>query len=260
MPLHDRTTWLHGDMFHCLQPPAATGRTWRLVLLGPPGVGKGTQAAFLSKLLGACPLSTGDIFRAAKERALAHSGLRQAIQCMDRGLLVPDDIVLQLMHDRQTCLRCDAGFLLDGFPRTVAQAATLDGMLGARRLKLDAVIAYELPLPILTARLSERRVCSRCQAPFHATLRPPVVAGVCDFCGGRVEQRKDDEPQAIKARLGAYFEATALVSDYYHRQRNLITVSALERPETVFMRTVEQLAAYGLPVPDPRVVLEPAVQ
>jgi adenylate kinase len=228
---------------------APKGRPWRLVLLGPPGVGKGTQAKLLSELLGACQLSTGDIFRAAKERAASHSWVAIAEERVNRGELVPDDIVLQLIHGRQTCLRCQGGFLLDGFPRTMVQAATLDGMLDAHHLKLDAVIEYELPIADLTARLAGRRVCSRCQAPYHVVTRPPRTPGVCDHCAGPVQQRSDDQPSAVRTRLSAYFDATAQVASYYARQNLLITLSAADTPENVFHHTLELLAKRGLPVP-----------
>ncbi len=249
MPLHDRTTWLHGDFFHCLQPPVALGRTWRLVLLGPPGVGKGTQANLLSAMLGACPLSTGDIFRAARERGGTHSGLMQAHDRLARGELVPDDIVLQLIHNRQTCLRCEAGFLLDGFPRTTAQASTLDGLLAMHHVRLDAVILYELDERELVARLAGRRVCSRCEAPYHVTTRPTREPGICDHCGGPVTQRVDDKPAAIRTRLAAYFEATARVADYYRQQDLLLTVSAASEPDVVLAQSLQRLASRGFPVP-----------
>jgi adenylate kinase len=249
-PLRDRTTWLHGDLFHCLQPPAAFGRTWRLVLLGPPGVGKGTQANLLAAVLGACPLSTGDIFRAAEERAASPgSGMAEAHTRINRGELVPDDVVLRLVQNRRRCLRCDAGFLLDGFPRTMTQAAALDGLLAADHVKLDAVLNYELPFPILVSRLAGRRVCRNCQAPYHIVNRPPRQPGTCDHCGGAVVQRPDDESSAIHARLVAYADATAQVADFYRRQQLLVTIPANDGVERVFARSLEALAARGLPVP-----------
>lgn len=251
-PIRDRTTWLHGDMFHCLQPPTPVGRTWRFVLLGPPGVGKGTQATLLSAVFGACPLSTGDIFRAAHDRSLAPgSGLAEAVARVNRGELVPDDVVLRLMHDRRQCLRCHGGFLLDGFPRTIAQAAALDGLMAMERVHLDAVIDYELGMPALVARLAGRRVCEQCQAPYHVSSRPPRQAGVCDHCGGRVTQRPDDAPAAVRVRLKAYAEATAQVADYYHRQGLLVKVHAGADPEKVLAKTLAGLTARGLEVPHP---------
>ncbi len=249
-PMRDRTTWLHGDMFHCLQPPAAFGRAWRLVLLGPPGVGKGTQANLLAGVLGACPLSTGDIFRAAHDRSLAPgSGMAEAIARVNRGELVPDDVVLRLMQGRRQCLRCRGGFLLDGFPRTIAQASALDGLMALEHVHLDAVIDYQLATTALVARLAGRRVCERCQAPYHVVARPPLRPGICDHCGGPVSQRPDDAPVAVRARLEAYTEATAQVADYYQRQELLVKVHAGVNPEKVLARTLDALEARGLAVP-----------
>jgi adenylate kinase len=208
----------------------------------------------LSELLGACPLSTGDIFRAASERAAAHSWVTLAQEKYEHGELVPDDIVLHLIHDRLSCLRCAGGFLLDGFPRTLAQAATLDGLLDANHLRLDAVIAYSLSISDLTARAAGRRVCVHCHAPYHVESRPPRKDGICDHCGGAVVQRIDDRATTVRARLVAYFDATARVADYYARQDLLVSVPAAESPEHVFHHTLELLAKRGLDVPP----MEPA--
>lgn len=249
-PMRDRTTWLHGDMFHCLQPPTSVGRPWRFVLLGPPGVGKGTQATLLSARFGACPLSTGDIFRAAHDRSQAPgSEMAEALARVNRGDLVPDDVVLGLLQNRRQCLRCRGGFLLDGFPRTLAQASALDGLMTLVHVQLDAVIDYQLAMPALVARLAGRRVCERCQAPYHIVARPPRREGICDHCGGRVSQRPDDAPAAVGARLKAYAEATALVADYYQRQGLLVKVHAGADPEKVFARTLAALEARGLDLP-----------
>ncbi|HVS52593.1 MAG TPA: nucleoside monophosphate kinase [Opitutaceae bacterium] len=243
-PLRDRTTWLHGDRFHCLQPPAARAKVWRLVLLGPPGVGKGTQAALLADALGACPLSTGDIFRTAAERSIAPgSPLAEAQERMNRGELVPDDVVLAMMRERRACLRCRGGFLLDGYPRTIAQAAALDGLLAAERLRLDAVISYDLPMTELVTRMVGRRVCHHCQALYHLLTRPPQITGVCDHCGGPLIQRTDDQLQPVRLRLAAYAEATARVADYYARQGLLMAVAADDDAQSIFERTLELLAA-----------------
>lgn len=249
MPLREQTTWLRGDRFHCLQPPTAVGRTWRLVLLGAPGAGKGTQAAMLTAELGMCSLSTGDIFRAAELRATGRTEMAEAHARMMRGELVPDDIVLRLIGERRNCLRCPAGFLLDGFPRTIVQAAAFDGLLAAERLQLDAVIHYQVPIMDLVARLAGRRVCSRCQAPYHVVLRPPRIDGVCDRCGGPVTRRPDDEPEAVHRRLIAYIDAIGAVAAYYCRQDRLLTVPAATTPERVFETTLALLAARGFELP-----------
>ena len=153
---HDRTTWFRGDAPGEPPPPVA-GRPYRLVLLGPPGVGKGTQAELLCEALGACHLSTGDVFRAAACQGTPSPALRAAVDAMRRGELVPDAVVIELVRERAGCLRCRGGFLLDGFPRTVAQAEALEALLVEQGVALDAVVSYELPLDEVVARLSDRR-------------------------------------------------------------------------------------------------------
>ena len=244
----DRTTWLRGDRFHCLQPPVSPDRQWRLVLLGPPGVGKGTQARLLEASLGACPLSTAEVFRAVFERSPTLT-MAYAQERMNRGLLLADDFVLDLVRNRRACLRCPAGFLLDGFPRTLAQAAALDALLALEHTALDAVISYDLPFPDLIARMTGRRVCPRCHAIYHLASRPPKTSGRCDHCGGELVHLPDDEPTAIRTRLIAYTEATEQVEVYYRRAALLITVSAADDPQLVLARTLALLADRGLPVP-----------
>src|ERR1019366_5940510 len=174
----DQKAWIRGGTVQCEPAPELNGVPRRLVLLGAPGVGKGTQAELLCANLGACHLSTGDIFRAAKaldanERTPA---LTAALDYMRRGDLVPDETVLALVAERMGCLRCEGGFLLDGFSRTVAQAEALEKLLASEHLKLDAVLSYELPLEHVVSRLSGRRTCPNCKAVFHIEGRPPKVA------------------------------------------------------------------------------------
>ncbi|MDO8545230.1 MAG: nucleoside monophosphate kinase [Opitutaceae bacterium] len=231
-----------------MQPPPVVRRTWRLVLLGPPGVGKGTQAQLLSNALGACPLSTGDIFRAARSyQSAPGSAMAVAQERMDHGELVPDDLVLGLVVERQPCLRCRGGFTLDGFPRTLRQAVSLDGMLETHRLRLDAVISYELSEEELTERLSGRRMCRRCHAVFHVVKRPPARAGVCDHCGDVLERQRDDEPRAVKARLDAYMEATLEVEEHYAKQNLVVSIAATGEPMVIIAHTLDALAARTLP-------------
>ena len=169
-------------------PPRRQLQPRRLVLLGAPGIGKGTQAELLCKGLGTCHLSTRDVFRGAKsldpcERSPA---LDAALQYMRRGDLVPDGTVLDMVKERLRCLTCQGGFLLDGFPRTVVQAEALSQMLQEQHVFLEAVLSYDLPLEQVVARLSGRRTCGKCKAVFHVTGRPPKKAGICDHCGGRL--------------------------------------------------------------------------
>jgi len=239
----DRKAWIRGGPAQCEPPPKTNGLPRRLVLLGAPGVGKGTQAELLCANLGACHLSTGDIFRAAKaldpcERTPA---LTAALDYMRRGDLVPDETVLALVAERVGCLRCEGGFLLDGFPRTVAQAEALEKLLAGEKLKLDAVLSYELPLEEVVSRLSGRRTCPGCKAVFHIEARPPKVAGVCDHCGGKLYQREDDRPESIRVRMEAYERSTAPLADFYRKRKLLLSISAEGSPEEIFKRTLDVL-------------------
>ena len=247
-PVRDRTAWLQGGDAVCLQPPPIVHRTWRLVLLGPPGVGKGTQADLLSRALGACALSTGDVFRAAKGKSAAPgTAMARAHACMERGELVPDGIVLDLVRERCRCLHCNGGFMLDGFPRTERQARAIDELLAAEHLSLDAVISYELPAAEILARITGRRVCPKCKSVFHVTGRPPQTAGICDNCGGKLVQRADDRPEAVKVRLAAYAADTKPLAEHYQAFNLLVPINAARRPEEIFAQTLDALAALVLP-------------
>ena len=237
---NDRMAWLKGGEALCSKPPArAAGRIWRLVLLGAPGVGKGTQAGLLSERLGACQLSTGDIFRAAKclgegERSPA---LEAALHYMVRGDLVPDDTVLGIVQERMRCLRCCGGFLLDGFPRTVAQAKALENLLDQEKVPLTAVLNYELPIDQIVARLSGRRTCSQCKAVFHVMTMPPRVKDICDHCGGDLIQREDDRPESVRVRMEAYDKSTRPLIDFYQKRGLLVSINAEGSPEEIYQRT-----------------------
>ena len=241
--IRDRTAWLRGGSAHCLVPPKRQLLPRRLVLLGAPGVGKGTQAEMLGAHLGACHLSTGDIFRAAKAIPLNERtpALRTALESMKKGELVADETVLALLSERVDCLRCAGGFLLDGFPRTVAQAEALDKFLTKQKLKLDAVLNYVMPLEKVVSRLGGRLTCSKCKAVFHAESRPPKVAGVCDHCGGTLQLREDDRPESIRVRMAAYESSTAPLADFYQRRGLLVSIPAEGAPESVFQRTLAAL-------------------
>lgn len=242
---HDRSAWLLGPSTPCRTPAAEVSRPWRLILLGAPGVGKGTQAQLLSERLGTCHLSTGDVLRSAKCQSLDHrtSAMSAALDYMKRGELVPDETMLALVRERVGCLRCKGGFLLDGFPRTVAQAEALEKLLRAESLELDAVLDYELPLQEIVDRLAGRRTCQDCRAVFHLVTLPPKSDGICDQCGGKLFQRDDDRPESIRVRLKAYNQSTAPLTDYYRRAGKLVAVSAADSPEAIFERTVSSLSA-----------------
>jgi adenylate kinase len=246
MPRHDRTAWLKGGGATCqMSPRTPLGKPWRLILLGAPGIGKGTQAEMLCERLGACHLSTGDVFRAAKclsENEQTPS-IQEALTFMRKGALVPDETVLGLVRDRLRCLRCSGGFLLDGFPRTAAQAQALEKILKDEQVQLTAVLNYELPLERVVARLSGRRTCSSCKAVYHTSTRPPKSPDVCDLCGGGLFQREDDRPESIAVRMKAYETSTHPLIEFYERRGLLITVSAEGSPEEIYQRT--RLLALG---------------
>jgi adenylate kinase len=240
-----RTAWIQGGAAKCEVLPSSPPRLFRLVLLGAPGVGKGTQAELLCQRLGTCHLSTGDIFRAAKclaegERSPA---LEAALGYMKRGDLVPDQTVLDLVRERIACIRCPGGFLLDGFPRTVAQAEAFAKILEREQIPLDAVLNYDLPLEKVVARLSGRRTCPKCKAVFHVTGRPPRVEGVCDHCGTKLQQREDDRPEAVRVRMEVYEKSTKPLTDFYRQRGLLVTIEAEGTPEEIYQRTLTAMGS-----------------
>jgi len=244
--LRDRSTWFHGDSAHCLQPPSAQ-RPRRLVLIGPPGAGKHTQSALLADALGACPLSTSELFRASYDHSFPPgSAAAEAFDRINRGQLVPDDVVLQLLRDRRACLRCAGGFILVGFPRTLAQAHALDALLAFEHLQLDAVLSYELPSATLAERLTGRVVCSHCHAVFHLMSHPPCQSGICDRCGGPLEQLREDQPESVQIRLSVHAEAAAPVLAHYARLNLLLRIDSTGSPEEIFQRTLDALAKHSL--------------
>jgi len=246
-PQRDRTAWLQGGSAVCLQPPTVVQRAWRLVLLGPPGAGKGTQAEFLSRSLGACPLSTGDVFRAARGHAAAPgSAMATAQKQMERGDLVTDETVLALIGERGRCLHCSGGFMLDGFPRTLAQAHAIDALLAREKIALDGVISYEMPEADILARITGRRVCPQCKTTYHLTGRPPRAPGLCDSCRCELVQRPDDFPETVKIRLEAYAAATRPLAEHYRAKGLLIPIDASGSPGDIHARTLDALAAIVL--------------
>ena len=246
MPKQDRTAWLKGGAAVCEMPPRRPlGHAWRIVLLGAPGIGKGTQAELLCERLGTCHLSTGDVFRTAKcltEQEQTDS-MKAALRFMRQGALVPDETVLGLIRDRQRCLRCSGGFLLDGFPRTVAQAEALENFLEKEKVSLTAVLNYELPIEKIVARISGRRLCAGCKAVYHLATLPPRMANVCDHCGGSLFQREDDRPESVEVRMKAYEVSTRPLINFYQSRGLLMSISAEGSPEEIYHRT--RLLALG---------------
>jgi adenylate kinase len=246
LPKSDRTAWLKGGVAVCEIPPRTPpAQAWRIILLGAPGIGKGTQAELLCDRLGTCHLSTGDIFRTAKclQEQEQTPSMKDALRFMRQGALVPDDTVLGLIRDRLRCLRCSGGFLLDGFPRTVPQAEALEKILQAENVQVSAVLNYELPIERIVTRISGRRTCSQCKAVYHVTTRPPKVADLCDHCGGGLFQREDDRPESVEVRMKAYETSTSPLIAFYQQRGLLLSVSAEGSPEEIYQRT--RLLALG---------------
>jgi adenylate kinase len=210
-------------------------------------VGKGTQAELLSGSLGACQLSTGDVFRASKTLPACDlsPAMAAALELMRRGELVPDETVLDLVRERSKCLRCGGGFLLDGFPRTVPQAEALERLLGDLGVRLDGVLSYELPIDRIVSRLSGRRTCSHCKAVFHLESRPAKAEGVCDFCGHKLLLREDDRPEAIRVRMNAYETSTAPLKDFYRSKGLLLCIPAEGSPEEIHRRSAALLSRFA---------------
>lgn len=212
----------------------------RLVLFGPPGAGKGTQAKRLTEAYGVPQLSTGDMLRTAKRSGSALG--KEAATYMDHGKLVPDDIVVGLIREQIETQACEKGFLLDGFPRTIPQATVLQEMLTASGCGIDKVLSIEVPDEEIIERLSQRRSCKGCGGVFHLTNLPPKKAGVCDNCEGELIHREDDEPEAIKVRLKTFHQTTAPLEEYYASKGLLVSVDGRSHPDIVFEKISAHLA------------------
>jgi adenylate kinase len=212
----------------------------RIVLVGPPGAGKGTQAAFLAKNLSIPHISTGDLFRANISQGTELG--KQAKSYMDAGNLVPDEVTIAMARDRMTQPDAKKGFLLDGFPRNVSQAEALDKALAADGVKLDAVLDLEVPEEEVVRRIAGRRVCRNESAHvFHVTYHPPKQEGVCDLCGGELYQRDDDSEETVRRRLEVYHTQTEPIIDHYKAQGLVVTISALGTVTDVTERAMEAL-------------------
>jgi adenylate kinase len=211
----------------------------RVVLLGPPGAGKGTQAKLIEERAEVPHISTGDILRRA---VAAETNLgREAKEYMDRGELVPDGLVIDMMAQRFGEEDCHKGFLLDGFPRTVAQAQALERMLGERGIPLDHVLQLVVPRAELSRRLGGRRTCRRCGAMYHLAFDPPTTAGTCRRCGGELFQRHDDREETIAARLEVYERQTAPLSDFYRSRGLLREIDGVGETPAVLGRILGQM-------------------
>ena len=187
----------------------------RMIFIGPPGAGKGTQAARLVERYAMPHISTGDMFRAAIKEGTALG--REAKGYMDQGKLVPDSVTIGIVRERLAKDDCKKGFILDGFPRTVEQADALDGILKELGLKLTRVLNINVPAADLIERATGRRICKQCGATYHVKFNPPKKEGICDACGGELFQRADDTAETMKNRLSVYEASTKPLIDYYEK-------------------------------------------
>lgn len=240
---HDRSAWLQGPTAPC-ESVSRVNQPRRLVLLGAPGVGKGTQADLLHRHTGACHLSTGDVFRAAKSLGECEQSpaMRQAVDFMRRGELVPDATVWEMVRERSGCLHCRGGFILDGFPRTLGQAELLKQLLDREGVILTAVVNYDLATSEIVARLGGRRTCEKCKAVYHVTEQPPTIQNRCDRCDGKLFQREDDRPESIRVRLEAYDRSTAPLIKFYRDLGLLVHITATGSPDDICARTLSALS------------------
>ena len=211
----------------------------RTILLGPPGAGKGTQAAKIVEKYGIPHISTGDIFRENIKKGTELG--KKAQEYMNRGELVPDELVCEIATDRLSREDCAEGFLLDGFPRTVFQAEKLDEFLTANGKKVDAVINLEVEKEELITRLTGRRVCRKCGASFHVVNIPPKTEGVCDYCGGELYQRDDDTVETAENRISVYDTQTKPLVDYYTKAGCIVNIDGATGLENVFADIVTAL-------------------
>ena len=209
----------------------------KLILLGPPGAGKGTQAEILNKKLGIPTISTGNIIRAAVKHG--NTVGRKAKEYMDAGKLVPDEVIIGVISERLAEADCQNGFILDGVPRTIPQAEALE----KAGISFDAVVSIEISDEEIVERMAGRRVCTACGAPYHVKNMPPKVEGVCDACGGKLEARADDKPEVVRDRLQVYHKETAPLKDFYAARNLLKTV---DNQPTVAETTTAILNALGL--------------
>ena len=211
----------------------------RLILLGPPGAGKGTQASAIVEKYNIPHISTGDIFRAnIKEKTELG---KQVEEYLNKGLLVPDELVVSIVKDRISKEDCKNGFLLDGFPRTVAQAEALDEELKNMSLTIDKVINIQADKDLLIERIIGRRICRDCGATYHIKFSPTKQAGICDKCGGELYQREDDKLETVEKRIEVYTEQTKPLIDYYAKKGLLLNVDGTKDKKEVFEYIVKSL-------------------
>ncbi len=213
----------------------------KIILLGPPGAGKGTQAKLITEKYSIPHISTGDIFRKniSEKTPLGIEAKRY----MDNGQLVPDEVTIGIVNDRLSMNDCENGFLLDGFPRTVKQAEALDSFLNSNEQKIDTALLIDVPKEFILERMTGRRVCSACGASYHIKFNRPKVENKCDVCGGPLVQRKDDTEETVKERLDVYDRQTQPLIQYYKEKNILAKVDGTEEIGMVFEKICDVLGA-----------------
>lgn len=204
----------------------------KIIMLGAPGAGKGTQAKMIAEKCGIPHISTGDIFRANIKNGTELGA--KAKEYMDKGLLVPDELVCDLVVDRIQQADCEKGYILDGFPRTIPQAEALENALNAIEQKLDYAIDIDVPDENIINRMSGRRACVGCGATYHVVFNPTKVEGKCDVCGESLILRDDDKPETVKKRLDVYHTQTQLLIDFYTERKVLVEVDGTQSMDKVF--------------------------
>ena len=211
----------------------------RLILLGPPGAGKGTQASAIVKRYNIPHISTGDIFRLnIKENTPLGKEVKSYL---DDGILVPDELVVDIVKDRLKKSDCANGFILDGYPRTINQAEVLDKELAKMGIKLDAVINIFLDVQLLIERAVGRRLCKNCGATYHIKFHPPKQDGICDICGGELYQRDDDKEETVKKRIEVYLTQTKPLIEYYKDKDILVNIDGAQSIEDTFKEIINAL-------------------
>ncbi|MBS5954979.1 MAG: adenylate kinase [Paraclostridium bifermentans] len=213
----------------------------RIILLGPPGAGKGTQAAGIVEKYNIPHISTGDIFRKNIKEGTELG--KKAKGYIDQGLLVPDELTVGLVTDRIAQSDCEKGFMLDGFPRNVAQAQHLDEYLKEVGISLDKVVNIEVDKDILVGRAVGRRICKSCGATYHVEFNPPKADGVCDVCGGELYQRADDNEETVSKRIQVYLDETKPLVNYYSEEGIIANINGQQSIDNVFGDIVEALGS-----------------
>ncbi len=210
-----------------------------IIMLGPPGAGKGTQAKMLVEEFGIPQISTGDMLRAAVAEGTELG--KKAKEYMDRGQLVPDEVVIGIVRERLSKPDCHKGFILDGFPRTVPQAEALDKILQEMGKRIDCVINIVVPDEEILKRLTGRRTCRKCGAMYHVEFNPPKKEGVCDKCGGELYQRDDDKEETIRKRLEVYKAQTEPLVDYYKKKGVLVDIDGTKSIQEIYQDILKVL-------------------